>query len=236
MKGLPKEFDTFVSLVKFSKDEKGLEELKKDLVNFESDKRNKSKWNQSESALYSGARQPIVKCFKCHQIGHKMSVCKREENGRGPTRSVICYKCHEKGHIAKDCKVDEKRNQVDQAQMRIKTQEKRFQCIWCKRAGHTEEFCYEKKRREKVNFVENKEQVGDQTDEEFSFFTYDMDLEDQRVFVIDSGCSNYMIKDRDLFTSLDETYSGAYECANNSSSKIEGIGTVEIFAQQKDGR
>ena len=73
--------------------------------------------------------------------------------------------------------------------------------------------------------------------EEFSFFTYDnMNLEDQRVFVIDSGCSNYVIKDRDLFTSLDETYRGEYECANKSSSKNEGIGTVEFFVQQKDGR
>ena len=103
MKGLSKEFDTFVTLVKFSKDEKGLEALKKDLVNFENDKRNKSKWKQFESALYSGARQPVVKCFKCHQIGPKMSDCKREEIGRGPTRSVICYECQEKGHIAKDC-------------------------------------------------------------------------------------------------------------------------------------
>ena len=43
-----------------------------------------------------------------------------------------------------------------------------------------------------------------------------------------------MIKDRDLFTFLDETYSGHYECANKSSSKIEGIGTVEFFAQLQD--
>ena len=43
MEGLPKEFDTFVTFVKLNKDEKGLEELKKDLVNCESDKRNQSK-------------------------------------------------------------------------------------------------------------------------------------------------------------------------------------------------
>ena len=58
------------------------------------------------------------------------------------------------------------------------------------RARQTKEF---KKRREKANIVD---QV-DQTEEEFSFFTNDVtDLKDQRVFVIDSGFSNYMIKDR----------------------------------------
>ena len=57
------------------------------------------------------------------------------------------------------------KNQVDQGQIRFKTQMKRFQCNWCKRAGHTEVFRYEKKRREKANFVENMEQVEDQTEE-----------------------------------------------------------------------
>ena len=63
-----------------------------------------------------------------------------------------------------------------------------------------------------------------------------MILEDQRVFVFGSGFCNYMIKGRDLFTSLDENYSGEFECANKSSSEIEDIGTVEFFAQQKDER
>ena len=102
MKGMPEEFDIYVTLVKFSKEKKGFDELKKGLVNFESDRRNESKYNHSESALYSGARQFVVECFKCHQVGHKMSDCKREENRRGPTRSVICYKGQGKGHNAKD--------------------------------------------------------------------------------------------------------------------------------------
>ena len=65
--------------------------------------------------------------------------------------------------------------------------------------------------------------MEDQIEKELSFFTNDnMDLEDQRVFVIDSGCSNYMIKDKDLFTSLDETYSGENECANKVELQNRG--------------
>ena len=63
-----------------------------------------------------------------------------------------------------------------------------------------------------------------------------MDLEDPREFVFDSGCGNYRINDRDFFTSLGVTCSSEYECANKSSSKVEGIGTAEFSAQQKDGR
>ena len=39
-----------------------------------------------------------------------------------------------------------------------------------------------------------------------------------------------------FFTSLGVTCSSEYECANKSSSKVEGIGTAEFSAQQKDGR
>ena len=40
LKGLPKNFNTFCTLVKFSKDDKSLNEIKKTLLNFESDHRN----------------------------------------------------------------------------------------------------------------------------------------------------------------------------------------------------
>ena len=78
--------------------------------------------------------------------------------------------------------------------------------------------------------------LQDRTEEELSLFTYDvMDLEDQRRFVIDSGCSNYKIK-TGICSLPWMRHGGEYECANKSSSKIEGIGTVEFFAQQRDGR
>ena len=37
MKGLPKEHESFTTLVKFSKEEKGLEKIKRDLFNFDNE-------------------------------------------------------------------------------------------------------------------------------------------------------------------------------------------------------
>ena len=36
--------------------------------------------------------------------------------------------------------------------------------------------------------------------------------------LIDSGCTNYMLKDRELFATLDESFSGSVGCANKSES------------------
>ena len=68
MKGLPKECESFMTLVKFSKEEKGLEEIKRDLIN--SDNENVQK--KSESIFYN--RQP--KCFNCQKVGHIAKDCR----------------------------------------------------------------------------------------------------------------------------------------------------------------
>ena len=43
--------------------------------------------------------------------------------------------------------------------------------------------------------------------------------------VIDSGCTNYMIKNRNKFVEFEE-WDGVVSCANNSDSKIRGKGTT----------
>lgn len=40
----------------------------------------------------------ILRCFKCHGLGHMASACNlRESNG------VLCRKCGEVGHVMRDC-------------------------------------------------------------------------------------------------------------------------------------
>ena len=46
--------------------------------------------------------------------------------------------------------------------------------------------------------------------------------------IIDSGCTHYMLKDRELFATLDESFSGSVGCANNSESEIKGRGRAEF--------
>ena len=53
---------------------------------------------------------------------------------------------------------------------------------------------------------------------------------------IDSGCTNYMLKDRELFASLDESFSGSVGCANNSESEIKGKGGAEFYVREDNGK
>ena len=47
--------------------------------------------------------------------------------------------------------------------------------------------------------------------------------------IIDSGCTNYMLKDRELFATLDKSFSGFVGCANSSESEIKGEGRAEFY-------
>ena len=104
-------------------------------------------------------------------------------------------------------------------------------CGKCKRKGHKPEDCFAGRTSEKVNFV------GDENGkDEFSFFiSTGFRAEENPVFIIDSGCSNYMIKDKHFFVDLDENDYGAYECANGTNSKIEGRGRAEFYATKRNG-
>ena len=54
--------------------------------------------------------------------------------------------------------------------------------------------------------------------------------------IIDSGCTNYMLKDRELFATLDESFSGSVGCANHSESKIKGKGRADFYLCEDNGK
>ena len=68
MEGLPKQFETFSTIANFRRDEKRLDELKGDLVNFDSERQVIEK----EHAFNSENRV----CFKCHKRGHVSKQCR----------------------------------------------------------------------------------------------------------------------------------------------------------------
>ena len=71
MKGLPKEYASFTTLVKFSKEEKGLEEIKRELINFD----NENVQKKSESIFYNKER----KCFNFQKVGHMPKDCRLQK-------------------------------------------------------------------------------------------------------------------------------------------------------------
>ena len=75
LKGLPREFESFCTLVKYGQDET-LDEIKADLINFESEKRNDRNTEQSESVFVTNDRT----CFKCPKRGHIANFCRAQQS------------------------------------------------------------------------------------------------------------------------------------------------------------
>ena len=84
---------------KFNKDRMDLEEIKRDLVNFEFDLENTIK---EESTFFATA---TVKCCVCGNIGHKQADCRfKKENRSDQQKTFKCYRCGKTGHFVNECK------------------------------------------------------------------------------------------------------------------------------------
>ena len=101
LKGLPREFESFCSLVKYGQDET-LDEIKRDLIDFESEKRNDRITEKSESVFFTNDRT----CLNCHKRGHIAKfrrVQQLEPNKEKANSKLICFKCKKFGAVAKNC-------------------------------------------------------------------------------------------------------------------------------------
>ena len=102
LKGLPKENENIATLVNYSKNEKTLEEIKRDLINFD----NENMKTKTESVFFNKER----KCFNCQKIGHIAKECRLKKTTHEQTKAspIKCFKCGEHGHIAKFCRKQQK--------------------------------------------------------------------------------------------------------------------------------
>ena len=92
---------------------------------------------------------------------------------------------------------------------------RKIQCYECKEFGHIAKYCQAKKKF--ISKTKREQQnLAAETEAHFSFLSGMSPGED---LVVDSGATSNMIKDRDMFVSLDKNFKGSVSNANFSESK-----------------
>jgi hypothetical protein len=100
------------------------------------------------------------------------------------------------------------------------------QCYYCHKFGHLEKDCYAKLRD-----MEHKgaNTVVEETRNEKLFISSLMaHNEESKAWYIDSGCSTHMTSQEELFTRINDNYSGKVIFGDDSVSEVKGKGTVAI--------
>ena len=107
LKALPNEFDNFFTLVKYGSEDKSLDELKRDLINFDTERIIESdRKNASESVFLTKQKR----CHNCNKFGHIAKFCRSNNNPKphnpqpNTSKVIQCYNCNKFGHIATECR------------------------------------------------------------------------------------------------------------------------------------
>ena len=199
LKGLPNEFDNFVTLSKYGSEDISLDELKRDLINFDTERRIEvDRKNASESVFLTKQKR----CHNCNTLGHIPKFCRSNNNRKThnphpiSSKVIQCYNCNKFGHIATVC-----RNKKFESHARRSV------------------------RNEKQNLAKDEEY--------FSFFLCPVDDEGVGL-VLNSGATNHVINNREMFIDIDDSFSGKVQNANKTESEICGRGTNAFLVKDSN--
>ncbi|KAL0461981.1 UNVERIFIED_CONTAM: hypothetical protein Slati_0085700 [Sesamum latifolium] len=142
--------------------------------------------------------------------------CSRGQGGRNTSNSrsstqdssSYCRICRKNGHDTNRCW---------------------SKCKKCKNANHSQRDCWYQEDHEKkdANFTEKEE-------EDQVFYSCLNFQQVEHIWYVDSGCSNHMSGNKEMFVDLDESYSSEVKLGNGKSLKISGKGAITV--QTKGGK
>ena len=186
------------------------------------EKRRMKQAEQSENAFLSKAKmkpQQFAKKGGQNQEQKKPDWRNKRENysstyqknqydrGTSSNPKVFCNICKRTSHVSSKCWFKGKP-----------------QCNFCRRFGHVEKDC-RFKNYEKANFTEEQE---DGKGEQIFYACHSSLHGDNKAWYIDSGCSNHMCEDRNIFVQLDTTINPKVRMGNGAVAEAQGKGTVAI--------
>lgn len=129
--------------------------------------------------------------------------------GRGRDKSTVeCYKCHRLGHFQNECPTwDEEANYAD--------------------FDETEEMLL-------MAYIEEEDEDIDascEADAEKMLMMHDGKNENirKRAWFLDSGCSNHMSGDRNLFSQMNEKFKHSVKLGNDKKMEVVGKGNVKLM-------
>lgn len=97
-------------------------------------------------------------------------------------------------------------------------------CSYCKKTGHVKAKCFKFKREKAASKSPHKTETSTLFVSASAFAT----LHSSHIWIVDSGCTSHMCKDKEMFLNLDTNFKTFVTVANNDQLKCMGIGTVKL--------
>nr|KYP45860.1 Retrovirus-related Pol polyprotein from transposon TNT 1-94 [Cajanus cajan] len=98
-------------------------------------------------------------------------------------------------------------------------------CDNCGKLGHLKHVCKSHEQQEEANIVEDQQEEGE---EELLSMSCFMTKKPSKAWIIDSGCTNHMTYDRELFKELNKTNISKVQMGNGAHLAVKGKGTLAI--------
>ncbi|CAG4926146.1 unnamed protein product [Colias eurytheme] len=125
-------------------------------------------------------------------------------------KDIKCYKCNNKGHFQSECR-NKQNNKSENYNKRGK------KCFYCKKVGHLKSECWFRKNKDK-------------SDNNNAFVTQSASgLFQKAQWIVDTGASNHMCYDRELFTTYTPSTSDTFVTVGNGNlCSVHGSGQIVL--------
>lgn len=230
LRSLPSIYDMLVTAIEESKDLSifSIEELTGSILNYESrlNARNESLENAFQSQLninrgtgrgqrgYRGRGRSGRRSF---QFDHRNATSSQAEQPSNQPQN-------QRG-----------RSRFSRGRGRGRTDKSAVQCYYCKRYGHYESDC----RRKQSDLNRGRANVSNIDEDTPSMFLTCSGMQESNnedLWLLDSGCSNHMTGNKELFSSFSETSKTQIKLGDDHFVNALGRGTVTVLSKQNEKR